>query len=350
MPIYPVPAGRSSDSLLTQRLLAQLQNEQKGLLGVEQQLGTGRRFQLPSGDPPAATRAITLQRLLEQKSQLHDNLSMGQSYLDATDTSLGGVSDLLNKARSHALIAADSTTSDSERKSLAVELDATINEMLRVGNESFRGQYLFSGTQSDQAPFEFVDDYIVYRGSDTTYRSLADRELLFESNITGHAVFGALSSEKQGIDLNPRLTANTRLSDLHGGQGISLGSIVISDGTNSKTISLTSARTLKDVAGLIEANPPEGRDVNVSIAAEGAEGLVIDMDDGDGGDLIIRDVQDGTTAAELGIARDSGGAAEPIVGEDLDPILRPTTQLDDVLGGDWDQTSGLQITNGGETH
>ncbi|MGM0491151.1 MAG: flagellar hook-associated protein FlgL, partial [Planctomycetota bacterium] len=240
MPIYPVPAGRSSDSLLTQRLLAQLQNEQKGLLGVEQQLGTGRRFQLPSGDPPAATRAITLQRLLEQKSQLHDNLSMGQSYLDATDTSLGGVSDLLNKARSHALIAADSTTSDSERKSLAVELDATINEMLRVGNESFRGQYLFSGTQSDQAPFEFVDDYIVYRGSDTTYRSLADRELLFESNITGHAVFGALSSEKQGIDLNPRLTANTRLSDLHGGQGISLGSIVISDGTNSKTISLTS--------------------------------------------------------------------------------------------------------------
>ncbi|MFO7903880.1 MAG: hypothetical protein R6U98_14545, partial [Pirellulaceae bacterium] len=143
------------------------------------------------------------------------------------------------------------------------------------------------------------------------------------------------------------LTANTRLSDLHGGQGISLGSIVISDGTNSKTISLTSARTLKDVVNSIEANPPEGREVDVSIAAEG---LVIDMDDGGGGDLIIRDAQDGTTAAELGIARDSGGAAEPIVGEDLDPILRPTTQLDDVLGGDWDQTSGLQITNGGETH
>ncbi|MFW6169871.1 MAG: flagellar hook-associated protein FlgL [Planctomycetota bacterium] len=347
MPIYPVPAGRSSDSLLTQRLLAQLQNEQKEMLDVEQQLGTGRRFQLPSGDPPSATRAITLQRLLEQKTQLRDNLSMGQSYLDATDTSLGGVSDLLNKARSHALIAADSTTSDSERKALALELDATINEMLRVGNDSFRGQYLFAGTESKQAPFEFVDDYIAYHGNDASYRSLADQDLLFETNITGHAVFGALSSEKQGIDLNPPLMASTRLSDLHGGQGISSGSIVIHDGTNGSTISLASARTLDDVVNLIEANPPEGRTVDASIEAEG---LVIDMDDGGGGDLIIRDVQGGSTATELGIARDSGSATDPIVGEDLNPILRPTTQLDDVLGGTWDQTSGLQVSNGGETH
>ncbi len=86
--IYPIPSGRSSDALLTRRMLLQLQSEQKRLLHVEQQLVTGRRFQLPSEDAPAANRAVSLQRMLESKQQLQTNLSTSQSYLDATDTAL----------------------------------------------------------------------------------------------------------------------------------------------------------------------------------------------------------------------------------------------------------------------
>ena len=42
--IYPIPTGRSSDALLTHRLMFQLQAEQKRLMQVEQQLSTGRRY------------------------------------------------------------------------------------------------------------------------------------------------------------------------------------------------------------------------------------------------------------------------------------------------------------------
>lgn len=98
MAVYPIPVGRSSDALLTRRLLTQMQAEQKRLLQVEQQLGTGRRIQLSSEDPSSAGRAVTLQRMLEYKVQLQTNLSAGQSFLGATDTALGSVSNLLSEA------------------------------------------------------------------------------------------------------------------------------------------------------------------------------------------------------------------------------------------------------------
>ncbi len=329
MTLYPVPAGRSSDSLVTQRLLAQLQAGQKRLLEVEQQLGTGRRIQLSSEDPAAAGRALTLQRLLEMKEQMHANLSTSQSYLNATDTALGGVADLLSDAHGMAVLAADSTTSDSEREALALEIESVINQMLHVGNQSFRGRYLFAGTRSTQNPFDAVDGYVVYSGNDVTYRTLADNDLFFQTNVPGQELFGAVSSEVRGIDLNPILNARTPLADLHAGMGITAGSIVVSDGVSTSTISLAGARTLGDVARLIESQPPAGGVMHVTI---GARGLNIAMESSSGGSLIVRDLPGGKTAAELGIVREGGLFSDPIVGSDLDPVLRLTTPVSEILG------------------
>ena len=237
----------------------------------------------PAKTRSAAGRAVSLQRLLEGKVQLHTNLSTSQSYLDATDTALSGVADMLANARGLAVQAADNTTSDLERQAMALEIEATISQMLEVGNQSFRGRYLFAGTDSTARPFESSGGYIAYHGNDVTFRTLADSGFLFDTNVPGQDLFGAISSEVRGIDLNPILTANTRLSDLRGGLGITEGSIVISDGTVSSTVSLAGAQTIGDVARLIEDNPPAGR----TILPRSAQGLDLDMNDGGGGSLIV---------------------------------------------------------------
>ncbi len=329
MAVYPIPAGRTSDALLTRRLLTQLQTEQKRLLDVEQQLGTGRRIQLGSEDPSSAGRAVSLQRMLEYKVQLRTNLSASQSFLGATDTALGSVSHLLAEARGLAIQAADSTTSDQERAAMALQIRSTIEQMLNVGNQAYRGRYLFGGTSSTSQPFESVDKFVSYVGNDKVYRTYSDVDMLFETNVPGQELFGAVSGEVTGADLDPILTARTRLSDLHGGQGITEGSIVISDGTHVSTVSTAGVRTLGDLVRAIQSHPPAGRELTVTI---GAKGLIIEIDAAGGGSLIVRDVQGGTTAAELGIVRLSGRADSPVIGADLDPMLRATTSLDDILG------------------
>ncbi len=115
--ITPIPTTRVSDSFAQQRLLTQLQYDQTQLLKVQQQISTGQRISSPSEDAPAALRAISLQRLLEQKTQVKTNLATNQTFLGATDVSLNRIAALLNDARGSAQAVSTTVATDEQRES-----------------------------------------------------------------------------------------------------------------------------------------------------------------------------------------------------------------------------------------
>jgi flagellin-like hook-associated protein FlgL len=80
---------------------------------------------------------------------------------------------------------------------------------------------------------------------------------------------------------------------------------------------------------MLEANPPAGRTVTARVTSRGLE---IQLDAAGGGQLTVSEVGGGTTAAELGIKSDSAIGTGPLVGGDLNPVLRGTTRLADILG------------------
>src|SRR5262249_40598434 len=142
-------------------------------------------------------------------------------------------------------------------------------------------------------------DGVIYSGNDESLNSFIDVGLGYATNASGPDVFGTFSSQVQGtVDLNPALTADTPVSALYGGQGVKLGSIEIGGGASKKVIDLSSAATIDDVAKLIEANPPTGRTLTVTVTATG---LDISIDAAGGGNFLLRDVPGGTTAKELQI-------------------------------------------------
>ena len=329
MAITPIPSTRVSDILVRTRLLSQLQFDQRELLRIQSQLSTGRRIILPSEDAPAALRAISLQRLIERKEQVKINLSTNQSFLSATDSALNTVSGLLAEIRGGALTVAGSTSTD-ERGAIKLLVDRAIQQLVDVGNQSFRGRFLFAGTRTTEQPFDIVDGFVRYNGNEGELRSFSDLDVLFETSINGNEVFGAISDPiRSKIDLNPPLTAITLLTDVRGGLGISNGSIQVSDGTNTSIVDISGATTVGDIARMIEANAPPTRTATVTITPTG---LVIELDAAGAGNLTITEVGGGTTANELGILEETGVGVGPLVGEDLDPIVRLTTPLTDVLG------------------
>ncbi len=328
--IYPIPTTRSSESLVQGRLLAQLQGDQLDLLRLQTQISTGRRVITPSEDAPAAIRAMGLQRLLEQKTQVQTNLITSQSYISASDVAISTLSSLITSVRGTAISVADTTASATERRAASVEIDRALQQILDVANQQFRGRYLFAGSDTTVRPFELTDQFVKYVGNEGLLSSYADLDLLFESNVPGSKLFGGLSAERKGtVDLNPILTSDTKLSDLRGGQGITKGSIAISDGSSTKIIDISSAHTIGDVAGLIERNAPTGRKL---IARVTQSGLEISFNDGGSGNLSVREVGSGTIAGQLGILAQQGVGTGTIVGQDLNPRLNLTSSLRDVLG------------------
>ena len=276
-------------------------------------------------------RGITLQSLIERKEQVQTNLITSQSYLAASDVALANASNVMNDMRGLAVSMADSTSSQTEREAAVEQIKFAVQQMIDIGNQQFRGRYLFAGSATTSSPFAVtVSGQVKYSGNTDPLRSFADIDLLFDTTVNGDEAFGAISKQIKGIsDLNPVLSLNTRLADLRGGKGISQGSFTISDGNSTSTIDISSAETVGDVISLIERNPPAGRSITARIDSQS---LIIDIDDAGSGNLTIKEVGGSRIAGQLGILNNTGNGTEPIVGRDLDPTLNLTTSLDDVLG------------------
>ncbi|NLS96007.1 MAG: hypothetical protein GXX96_28045 [Planctomycetaceae bacterium] len=329
--IIGIPNTRVSDLFVRRRLMQQVQFDQTEMFRLQIQLSTGRRFERPGEDPVSAGRIMSLQSLLERKEQVRTNLTTNQSFLSATDVAMSNISGMVADVRGAALAVIGTTASEEQRSAAAMQVNEAILQLMDAGNQNFRGRYLFAGSTTLVRPFEMVGQGAVsYNGNEDTLLSYSDVDLLFETNVTGSYVFGAISEPVRGsVDLDPVLAFDTRLADLRGGQGISSGSIAISDGDDTSIIDISGAATIGDVAQLIRDNPPAGRTLEVEITTTG---LKIRLNQDEPGDLSINEVGRGTTASQLGILTERGVGLGIVEGEDLDPILRKTTKLDDIRG------------------
>jgi flagellin-like hook-associated protein FlgL len=329
--IIPIPTTRVSNQLIRSRLLSQLQADQLDIFRLQNQVSTGRRITVPSEDATAAQRAVTLQRLLERKNQLRSNVDAGLSFLGATDTALTDVATLLGDIRGSVLGVAGTTSSDQERQAVATEVSRALEQLLQTGNRKFRGRYLFTGSQTDVSPYSLVDGFVKYSGNEKNVNAFADINVLTSTNAAGVDVFGGVASQVLGgVDLNPQVNSNTPLSSLRDGRGISPnGSLLISDGVNSRVVDISRASTLGDVARLIEENPPAGRAITASVTAQG---LSLQLDSGGGGNLTVNEVGAGKAASQLRILETSGVGTGVLTGGDLDPIVTNTTRITDLLG------------------
>ncbi len=331
--VIGIPTTRVSDQFVRQRLSNQVRSDQLDLFRIQMQLSTGRRFLVPSEDSTAAARVISLQRLLERKDQVQSNLLTNQSYLMATDTALSSISNSMAEVRSVALGVIGTLATDTQRNAAGQQVRQVIQQLMDIGNQKFRGRYLFAGARTSVRPFSETGNGMVrYSGDEGKLSSYSDIDLLFETNLHGNDAFGAISNPVRGSeDMNPVVTFNTRLADLNGGRGVTPGSISISSSSSTSIIDISNAETVGDVAALIYNNPPTGTALHVEITPTG---LNLEFDPvltPPGHVLSIREVGGGITAGELGIL-EADGTTSPIIGTDLNPLLRLTTKIADTLG------------------
>jgi flagellar hook-associated protein 3 FlgL len=330
MSIIPIPTTRVGDLFIRQRLVEQAQSDQLSLFKLQNQISTGKRMTLPSDDAPAALRAINLQRLLDRKGQISTNIQSSNQYLTAADSSLADVSKTLIDIRGQVVGVAGTLSNDADRQQLINNIDQAIQSLVDAGNTQSQGRYLFAGSRSQDQPYDFDGTNVAYSGNDGSLQSYVDLDRLFDTNLSGTEVFGGVSSQIKGGDLNPQLSADTLLSTINGGQGIaSNAAISVSFNTGSSTttsvIDLSHAVTIGDVAKLIERGAPAGSDIVADVTGDG---LRLSTPNGT---ISVAEVSDGKAAANLGFPPGTAPNAT-LDGNSLDPALLNTTRLDSLLG------------------
>lgn len=347
MSIGPLLSGRIPVSLFSDQTRGYIQQSSSAMLKLQAQIGSQQKFQLFSDAPSAALRTLELQKLLERKTQSSANVKTSTSLLSASESSLSSIADALNSAKGLTVAGIGNSVSPAEREALAIEANSLIRQVLTTGNTQFRDRFLFGGQSSSQAaPYTMLADGSVrYGGDRESIQSLIDLSTMLDNNITGQAAIGGLSTPLTN-DLDPALTMSTRIADLNGGRGLSLGPLVVQldDGVNNiaATVDLTGASTVQDIKTRLEA-----------AFAGGPITLTVDIDPVSrnqlrltpaSGTVEVLDVAGGLTATNLGLAT---GPVATISGSDLDPAMSLSTPLSALNNGAGvSLTGGLRIVNG----
>ncbi len=346
MSSIPSNLARVSGNMISSLLTSNLRRTNVDLFNVQEQIATGLRVNRPSDDASVVATINSLRRILEQDDQKLNNLAQAQGLIDTADFALGDVSNMLLEAQSIASSQVGIGSDADTRANQAQVIQAMLDELLRTANRELNGIYLFGGETSADDPFVSQAGGIRYVGARSDLVTDIGLGSTVGVNLNGADAFGALSARVQGdVDLDPDITAETRLVDVEGarGRGITLGTVNVNvDGANTQ-VDLRGADTVLDVANrLIDAITPANGAIIVSGSGMSIAALP-------GHTITISDIGQSFVAADLGIdlTADASASAVPVTvaGGDLDAHVTELTEVT-AITAPFDTAGGLKVTNG----
>jgi flagellar hook-associated protein 3 FlgL len=145
---------RITSSMSQRHLLSDLQRVQQRLSDAQNQVTSQKRVEKPSDDPLAAARATRLQADLDATAAYGDSVDEAKSWLDASDSALSSLNDVVQRVRELTVQAANGATSDAGRQSIKAEVDQLTKQAMTALNQAYDGRYLFSGTKTDTPPYD----------------------------------------------------------------------------------------------------------------------------------------------------------------------------------------------------
>ncbi|MBE3550261.1 MAG: Flagellar hook-associated protein FlgL [Brockia lithotrophica] len=144
---------RITQSMLSERFLADYQAALRRIARAEEQLATGRKVVRPSDDPVIALRALRTESLLRDIAQFRRNADYARSFLDAQERSLAEGEDLLKRVRELLVQGSNTALSREARDAVASELRAVREQFAAVANTNLGGRYVFSGEATTEPAY-----------------------------------------------------------------------------------------------------------------------------------------------------------------------------------------------------
>lgn len=163
------------------------------------EVSTGVRVTTPSIDPAAAARAARLDSLVADDGQYLKNAKLAGAMLKSADSALSTMEIGLQRARELAVRASNDTMSAADRRAIAIEIDAIVDDLFTAANtRDGRNQPLFGGTASGDAFVRAGDGTIAYAGLGEPADIPVAPGTSIAAGDSGDRLFGAVDTNAAG--------------------------------------------------------------------------------------------------------------------------------------------------------
>jgi flagellar hook-associated protein 3 FlgL len=195
-------------------VLSDLQQVQQRLSEAQNQVSSGKRITKPSDDPTGAERATRLRADLDSNAAYRTSVDDAKSWLDATDTGLSSLNDIVQTVRGLVVQAANGSTSPSARLSIKAQIDELTKEAKSTLNMAYDGRYLFSGTATDTPPYDLTSATPdAYQGDANAVVRQIGPNTSVQVNVTADDVLGGFLTTLNNISSHLAANDGTALSN-----------------------------------------------------------------------------------------------------------------------------------------
>lgn len=130
------------------------------------QIATGKKISAPSQDVVAYNRLSAIKQTNADSKAYASNVSLAQSLLQQSDTTLTSIGNQLQRAAELTTQAANGTLNDANRKTIAIELQSIRDDLVSLaGTTDARGQPLFGTASGGAAVVQAADGTVSFGGT-----------------------------------------------------------------------------------------------------------------------------------------------------------------------------------------
>jgi flagellar hook-associated protein 3 FlgL len=172
-----------------------MDDQQSTLAQLYQQISTGVSLSTPSDNPVGAAQAVQLSMQGSTLSQFANNQSTALDSLHSEDSSLSSISNVLTSINTQLVRAGDGSLNDSDRSSIATELQGLRNQLMGLANGTDgSGNYLYAGYQATTPPYSVSSSGAVqYNGDNGVQTVQVTGTRYIATGDTGRSVFQSVS-------------------------------------------------------------------------------------------------------------------------------------------------------------
>lgn len=210
---------RITNNMLIANMMRNLNSNYEKMDNIQQQLSTGKKFQLPSDDPIGVSKSLKLHTDVAMIEQHKRNLSDARSWLEVTEDSISQMGDIIQRARELTVQASNGSNTPEDLAQISAEIKQLKEQLVKVGNSTYAGRYLFSGYKTDAPLMDENGNYKLsnYKEDNISFTSTATSKTLQQNEIINYnvGISESISINTIGIRLFGKLDASGDMTLTH---------------------------------------------------------------------------------------------------------------------------------------
>lgn len=214
---------RITSKMMFEQANSSMMKGQEAVLDAHERVVTGKKILRPSDDPAGTNKIMSYRTLTTNIEQYGRNLNAVQGRLEATESALGSVSNVLQRLKELAIAQANGAMNADDRKTGAVEAEQLFEEMVGIANTKTGNGYLFAGYDSDTVPFnsdgslnaaDISGEINIQIDPGMTITANVPGDKLFKGVSGGTDIFSVVNSFITALNSNDTAGIQTAISDM----------------------------------------------------------------------------------------------------------------------------------------